>query len=121
MKTIEKILIPGQYQQDFEIKIKDSRATLTNFYILCKKSNLSKEEVYQFAVDFKKNFKGNCNIHVYDNEDITYLVDLYHSISEEDYIKKAEHFIATLFFTDDFLWYPFKDELYYSYLKSLEN
>lgn len=112
----ERIGIPSLYQGDFEIIIQDKQPKVTNFYILCKKLNFEKEEIRKFALDFRKHVGVSCNIHLYDSESITHLVDVFDSdlISNEDYIKKAEHFIATLFFTDDFMWYPFKDELYYS-------
>lgn len=113
----ERTEIPSLYQRDFEIIIQDKQPKVTNFYILCKRLNFTKEEIRKFALDFRKHVGVNCNIHLYNSESITHLVDIFDSdlISDEDYIKKAEHFIATLFFTDDFLWYPFKDDLYKSY------
>ncbi|MFJ1412305.1 hypothetical protein [Capnocytophaga canimorsus] len=115
IKTIqEKTEIPKLYQKDFQIIIEDKKPAITNFYILCKKNTFTKEEIEKFAWDFRKNYDSVCNIHIYDSEDITKIVNVFDSdlISEEDYIKKAEHFVATLFFTDDFLWYPFKDHTY---------
>lgn len=114
MKTTEKTLIPAEYQQDFEVTITDKRPSHSNFYVLCKKETFTKKEIEKFAWDFRKNYDSVCNIHIYDSEDITKIVNVFDSdlISEEDYIKKAEHFVATLFFTDDFLWYPFKDHTY---------
>lgn len=116
IKTIqEKAEIPKLYQKDFQIIIKDKKPTITNFYILCKKTSFTKEEVEKFAWDFRKHVGTKCNVHLYNSESINHLVDVFDFLSKEDYIRKAEHFIATLFFTDDFLWYPFKDELYCSY------
>jgi len=96
---------------EYSIINKVANGNLDNYYLLYKNSN-SKNVIEKDAIKIKSSLcKGNCNIHLFNEEDSKKLYQKY-PLSDSELIYVADRQIGTLSFTNDFTFYPLQDFKY---------
>ena len=97
----------------FEILATDHQPIVENFHILLKPGKFDTVYLQDFVDKFRGEFCNmKCNISLYDDKAIKSLVTKY-PLSDKEYLKVADHFIATSTFDMNEIWlYPFQDIKY---------
>ncbi len=104
-------------ESTYEIINLKTTPVVSNYYVLIKFSDKSKERVNEFLEKFRRQYCVNkCNISIYDTKDILPLINKY-PLDKQEYIQIAEHLIASTSFDspDVVLWYPYQDSQYEEY------
>lgn len=97
----------------YEILATDHQTSVENFHIFLKTTKPDKGTLQDFVDKFREEFcSKKCNISVYDDKTIKALVTKY-PLSDKEYLKIADHFVATSTFDMLEVWlYPFQDIKY---------
>lgn len=106
-------VVPKLDSATYEILATDHQPVVENFHILLKTDKLDKVSLQDFVDRFRQEFCNiKCNISLYDDKAIKSLVTKY-PLGDKEYLKVADHFVATSTFDMTGLWlYPFQDIKY---------
>lgn len=103
--------ISVQENKDYEIMLKDSQGTVTNYYIKNITCKLNEPDLYAFSKAIQKQIGGNCNIYIYSSDKVKDLMTKY-PLRGEEYLKVADVFVYSLAFDGTYSFYPFQDIQY---------